>query len=114
MPNLKVVDRIALCAMLMAICAVPLASRASAEPTVFSKAQVLNDETFRSILPGMTASEVRALIGPPFRKIRFENTRTTSWDYRYRDTWGYDAELSVFLDDAEVVVGKFSSRTSAG
>jgi hypothetical protein len=31
--------------------------------------------------------------------MRFNNTRTTAWDYHYRDTWGYDADFSVIIDD---------------
>ena len=77
---------------------------------VLATAQVLRDEVFRQIHPGMEASEVFAIIGPPYRKSRFAATKTTAWDYSYRDTWGYDAEFSVIFDDAGIVVGKFSSR----
>jgi hypothetical protein len=79
---------------------------------ILSTTQVLRDEVFRQIQPGLNASEVLAIIGPPYRKDRFEATKTTAWDYNYQDTWGYDAEFSVIFDDAGVVVGKFSSRTS--
>ena len=83
----------------------------SAAGQVLSTTQVLRDEVFRRIQPGLTASEAFAIIGPPYRKMRFEATKTTAWDYNYRDSWGYDAELSVIVDDAGIVVGKFSSRT---
>ena len=77
---------------------------------VRSDTQVLRDEVFRRIHPGLNASEVLAIIGAPYRKSRFEATKTTAWDYNYRDTWGYEAEFSVIFDDAGLVVGKFSGR----
>jgi outer membrane protein assembly factor BamE (lipoprotein component of BamABCDE complex) len=116
MLTLKFVDRIAVMAMFSVIGAIPVAAHAvgalgeSAPKTV----HVLNDATFQAIRPGMTAREVLALIGAPQSKARFESTRTTAWDYRFRDSWGYSATFSVILDDADVVVGKFTARDSDG
>lgn len=108
MPALKSIDRIAVAAMLSAVATIPLVSCASLAPP----AQVLTDDVFAGIQAGMPAAEVLVAIGPPDRKERFDSTRTTAWDYRYRDTWGYDAELSVIVDDRGVVVGKISTRNS--
>ena len=77
---------------------------------VVARAQVLNDDVFRSIHAGMPESEVFELLGPPFGKTRFDATRTVAWDYHYRDTWGYMADFSVSFNEAGAVVGKFSAR----
>jgi outer membrane protein assembly factor BamE (lipoprotein component of BamABCDE complex) len=77
---------------------------------VLARKQVLSDDVFNTIRPGMHASEVFALIGPPFAKVRFNSTHTTAWDYHYRDTWGYGAEFSVIVNDDDIVVGRFTTR----
>jgi len=82
----------------------------SADGKVLASRQVLDDDYFRQIAPGMKGSDVLALIGPPYAKTRFEATKTTSWDYHYEDAWNYDSEFSVIVDDAGTVVSKFSAR----
>ncbi len=77
---------------------------------VLGAAQVLTDDNFRHINPGMTAQDVLALIGPPSTKMRFERTKTTSWDYHFTDAWSYDSEFSVIVDDRGIVVSKFTER----
>ncbi len=114
MPSLKSLDRVALAAMFSVIVAVPLAACAGMDVSpggsvyVSSKKSALNDDTFRAIQRGMPASEVLARLGAPYQKMRFENTRTTAWDYHYRDTWGYDADFSVIMDDAGLVASTIS------
>jgi SmpA/OmlA family protein len=78
---------------------------------VLAKSQVLRDEVFQRLQPGLTAEQVFEIIGPPTGKTRFENTKTTAWDYHYRNAWGYDADFSVIVDDANKVVGKFSNAS---
>ena len=78
---------------------------------VLAKSQVLRDEVFQRLQPGLTADQVFEIIGPPSGKTRFENTKTTAWDYHYRNSWGYDADFSVIVDDANKVVGRFSSAS---
>lgn len=70
--------------------------------------QVLDDDHIQAIRPGMTQEELLRLIGPPGETMRFDNLRQTSWDYRYRDTWGYVAILSVMVSDD----GRVASRTT--
>jgi hypothetical protein len=82
----------------------------SAAGQVLAAAQVLTDANFRNINAGMSAAEVLARIGPPDTKMRFERSRTTSWDYRFVDTWSYDAIFSVTLNDRDIVVSKFTER----
>jgi len=114
MISLKYVDRMAIAAMFAVSVAVPLATltpfAAQAGGKVLVTRQVLGDGLFSQIQPGMKGDDVLALIGPPHARTRFAATKTTAWDYRYRDTWGYDSEFSVIFDDAGLVVSKFSAR----
>jgi outer membrane protein assembly factor BamE (lipoprotein component of BamABCDE complex) len=117
MTSLKSLDRVALAAMFFTIVAIPLAARASGTDVspggsvyVSSKKGALNDDAFGAIQRGMPASEVLARLGAPYQKERFERTRTTAWDYHYRDTWGYDADFSVIMDDAGLVASTTSVR----
>lgn len=70
----------------------------------------LNDSTTARIARGQFAADVTALLGAPFHRVRFDNTKTTAWDYRYRDTWGYWIEYSVLMGDDGRVTGTFSKR----
>ena len=72
--------------------------------------RLLTDDSVQPIHAGMKASKVLEIIGAPFRKVRFERTATTAWDYRFRDSWGYRAEFSVIVDDNGIVVSKVSIR----
>lgn len=72
--------------------------------------RVLTDDIVQPIHAGMKASEVLENIGPPLRKMRFERTATTAWDYCLQDSWGYRAEFSVIVDDNGTVLGKIAVR----
>jgi outer membrane protein assembly factor BamE (lipoprotein component of BamABCDE complex) len=69
---------------------------------------------FHAIREGMTVSDVMAALGEPVRKTRFPLSKTTAWDYQFRDAWGYDADFSVIMNDAGVVIGKFVARHDGG
>lgn len=84
--------------------------RFDAKGNMMYVSQVLTDENFHRIQSGMGEEAVRATIGPPWRKLNFERLQQTSWDYLYRDTWGYRVEFSVLFNPAGVVVGKTSRR----
>ena len=75
--------------------------------------QVLGDDTFNRIQQGMTGEEVLRRIGPPREKMHFANLRQTAWDYKFRDTWGYEAIFSVMVDDNGIVAGKITRRIEA-
>jgi outer membrane protein assembly factor BamE (lipoprotein component of BamABCDE complex) len=105
--------------------AIALASGAFASPVAIQPAQAAastridvyasasyarKDEAFRRITAGMNAQQVASLIGAPDRKMRLEGTRTTSWDYSFRDTWGYDAEFSVIFGDDGIVSSTDTTR----
>jgi outer membrane protein assembly factor BamE (lipoprotein component of BamABCDE complex) len=107
-PRLATIAMLSLCAL--APLSAPAASFAPRVEMTVTSGAALDDTVITRVHAGMTAGEVQALIGAPDRKDRFERTRTTAWSYEYRDLWGYDAEFSVIFDDAEVVVGKVSTR----
>ncbi|HET7402748.1 MAG TPA: outer membrane protein assembly factor BamE [Usitatibacter sp.] len=69
--------------------------------------------TTLTVAPGMSESDVRALLGEPQGVARFTRSRTVAWDYDFRDDWGYDATFSVIFDEAGSVVGKVSVRRDA-
>ena len=72
--------------------------------------QVLNDDVFYRIQPGMTQDEVLYTIGPPGQTMGFPRTGNYAWDYRFVDTWGYVAIFSVTFDRNGIVVSKISQR----
>lgn len=73
--------------------------------------QVLDEDHFAKIQGGVTTEEdLLRLIGPPWRRVDFPNLRQVAWDYRFRDTWGYLADLSVMVDERRVVAGKVVAR----
>lgn len=77
---------------------------------VTSVQNVLIDDVIQTINAGLTADDILAKIGPPHRRVRFDNLRATSWDYRYQDTWGYVVDLSIMVDDKNRVTGKVLQR----
>ena len=81
--------------------------------------QVLNETQFAKIRRGETTeAELLRLIGPPWRRIEFANLGQVAWDYRFRDTWGYLADLSVMVDRRGVVAGtvvvRIDPRSASG
>lgn len=79
--------------------------------TVQRVEQVLTDDNFFRIQSGVTtADQVRRMIGPPSRVVRFDNLQQFAWDYRFRDTWGYLAIFSVMVDDRGIVASKVVVR----
>jgi outer membrane protein assembly factor BamE (lipoprotein component of BamABCDE complex) len=59
---------------------------------------VLDEDHFRLVQRGMEREEVRRIVGPPGHIEDFPRTSDLVWDYRYRDTWGYDCQFSVTFD----------------
>jgi hypothetical protein len=72
--------------------------------------QVLDDDTFYRIQPGLTRDQVLRMIGPPSATMSFPRLGHTAWDYRFTDTWGYVAIFSVTFDREGRVVSKISQR----
>ncbi len=72
--------------------------------------QVLDDDTFQHIQPGLGRDDVLRMIGPPGQTMAFPRSGHTAWDYRYTDTWGYLAIFSVTFDRDGTVVSKITQR----
>jgi hypothetical protein len=70
----------------------------------------LKDDIVEKVAIGQSESEVTTLLGNPWRRVRFDNLKSTAMDYRYRDTWGYWVDFSVMVGDDGKVVGKVSQR----
>ena len=70
----------------------------------------INDDVVNRVTQGQSESEVTALLGMPYGRVRFEKLKSTSLDYRYRDTWGYWVDFSVMMGDDGKVVDKVSRR----
>ena len=78
--------------------------------TVGDIRNVLTDDTFSSIAPGMTEQDVLRMIGPPGKTTPFPISNNHAWDYRFMDTWGYYAIFSVTFDANGIVVSKITNR----
>jgi hypothetical protein len=78
--------------------------------TLQSIRQVLNDDTFNGIRPGLTREDILRRIGPPGETMQFSLSGNTAWDYRFVDSWGYLAVFSVTFDPNGTVVSKISRR----
>lgn len=73
--------------------------------------QVLDEDHFRRIRVGeTTGEEVLRLIGPPSGRTAFPNKGQVAWDYRFQDTWGYQAYFSVLVDGRGVVAETVTTR----
>ena len=70
----------------------------------------LHDDIVAHVSRGQSGQEVTALLGVPYRRVRFDNLKSTAWDYLYRDTWGYRVEFSVMIGDDGRVMGTVSRR----
>jgi hypothetical protein len=82
--------------------------------TLIKFEQVLDQEHFWGIRPGMDGAQVGAILGPPSSEMRFDRLRQVSWDYRYQDVWGYVSEYSVIFGEEGKVVGTFNRRLYPG
>jgi hypothetical protein len=71
--------------------------------------QVLDDDHFAAIHEGQTRDEVLRMIGPPGESMRFGNGNY-AWVYRFKDTWGYLADLNVTFNPQDIVVDKIAIR----
>lgn len=62
--------------------------------------QVLTEEDFAQVQPGMSMDEVQRLIGPPYAPwtVYFSARDELVWEWRYCDTWGELARFNVLFD----------------
>ena len=73
-----------------------------------------SDDLFRPIVPGMTQEDVRRSLGAPDEVMPFPMSHSIAWDYRYYDTWGYIAYMSITFGPDGRVASKFSRRINSG
>jgi outer membrane protein assembly factor BamE (lipoprotein component of BamABCDE complex) len=75
--------------------------------------QVLNDQTFAKLQPGMTTDEVRRLIGRPAETMKFANLGEDVWSWKYEtgpnEEWMHHVHFS--LADGKL---KRTSRSRVG
>jgi hypothetical protein len=76
--------------------------------------QVLDQDHFWRVQPGMDMAQVNAILGPPTKEVRFDRLQQLSWDYRYSDAWGYVSEYSILFGSEDKVVGTFNKRLYPG
>ena len=76
--------------------------------------QVLDDDHLQRVRPGLTAEQVRRMIGPPGDTTELPRLHEAAWGYRYVDTWGYLCEFSVTFNAKGAVVSTFSRRLERG
>ena len=96
--------------MLPIIVGITLVLGACAQPGTGMFRPDLNDDIVARVLPGLPAEEVTALLGMPYARVRFDNLKSTAWDYVYKDTWGYWVEFSVMMGDDGRVMNRVSKR----
>jgi len=77
--------------------------------------QVLDEDHFMRIQTGASSrDEVSRLIGPPSRTVNFTRKSQVGWIYRFRDTFGYLADMTVSFDTQGVVAEKAMVRIDPG
>jgi hypothetical protein len=90
-------------------------ARLDAGGALRSLEQVLDEDHFRRVRPGMTTSEeLLRLIGPPWRRMEFPRKEQVAWDYRFQDAWGYMADFSAMVDWRGIVMETVTARVGYG
>ena len=73
-----------------------------------------SDDVFSHIVPGMTQEDVSRALGKPDEVMPFSMSHTVAWDYRYNDSWGYIAYMSITFGPDGRVLSKYSRRINSG
>lgn len=76
--------------------------------------QVLTEENFGKVKPGMTKEEVRRLLGKPAHEVYFSLKKELVWDWKTRKEAGMDWFFNVHFNDAGVVTGTSSNFVAKG
>lgn len=90
--------------------ALALAACAPAAPFTAYGYRSLPEDAIWRIEKGQTQQQVLEMFGAPFQTMAFERTKTSAWDYRYTDTWGYPSILSITFDADGRVLTRISQR----
>jgi hypothetical protein len=103
--------------LLATLCLVMLASCASIGARTGTGAVYrpdLTEDKFAAIRIGDSTATLKAKLGEPYQRMRFEFLRTTAWDYRFMDIFGYWSDMSYMIDDEGRIKDIVRSRISAG
>ena len=77
--------------------------------------QVLDEAHFMRIQTGASSrDDVSRIIGPPSRTVNFTRKNQVGWIYRFRDSFGYFADMTVSFDAQGVVAEKAMVRIDPG
>ena len=72
--------------------------------------QVLTEENFGRVQPGMTREQIRRLLGRPAHERHFQLKNEYVWDWKIKGESGSDTYFNVSFDEGGKVVRSFSSQ----
>ena len=61
--------------------------------------QVLTEENFAKVRPGMSRAEIRRLLGQPVKEQHFERKREYVWNWKTGSDGSYDYFFDVYFDE---------------
>ena len=61
--------------------------------------QVLTEENFAKVRPGMSRDQIRRLLGQPVKEQHFERKREYVWNWKTRSDGSYDYFFDVYFDE---------------
>ena len=76
--------------------------------------QVLTEENFNRVRPGMTKDQVRYLLGQPAHQVRFPLKQETVWDWKTKVEPGMEWYFNVHFNDDGVVTGTSTNFVPKG
>ena len=76
--------------------------------------QVLTEENFKKVKPGMTTDAVRYLLGQPAHEVRYPLQQETVWDWKTRVDPGMVWYFNVHFDDSGTVTRTSTNFVSGG
>lgn len=76
--------------------------------------QVLTEENFNRVRPGMRMDDVRYLLGQPAHQVRFPLNQETVWDWKTKVEPGMEWYFNVHFNDDGVVTGTSTNFVPKG
>lgn len=76
--------------------------------------QVLTEENFKKVKPGMTTDAVRYLLGQPAHEVRYPLQQETVWDWKTRVDPGMVWYFNVHFNDSGTVTRTSTNFVSGG
>ncbi len=76
--------------------------------------QVLSEEYFARVKPGMTREQIRRLLGKPAHERYFQLKKEHVWDWKIKSESGTDTYFNVSFDENGQVVKSFTSLEGKG